>query len=104
MTAHDQNRRFERTVDMDESLGWLAERSNATVLKTADGATRPGVRIPHHPPQMENVPLGTFFIGVGMAIWNWALQRSCWVRQQVDFTNVNAVKSLRLQRRHKVPR
>ena len=31
--------------------GWLAERSNATVLKTADGATHPGVRIPHHPPQ-----------------------------------------------------
>ncbi len=31
-------------------FGWLAERSNATVLKTADGATRPGVRIPHHPP------------------------------------------------------
>ena len=28
----------------------MAERSNATVLKTADGATRPGVRIPHHPP------------------------------------------------------
>ena len=35
----------------EKSLGWLAERSNATVLKTADGATRPGVRIPHHPPQ-----------------------------------------------------
>ena len=32
------------------SFGWVAERSNATVLKTADGATRPGVRIPHHPP------------------------------------------------------
>ena len=43
-----------------ESSGWLAERSNATVLKTADGATRPGVRIPHHPPQIENVPLGHF--------------------------------------------
>ena len=51
-------------------LGWLAERSNATVLKTADGATRPGVRIPHHPPPMENVPFGTFFIGIGMAIWD----------------------------------
>ena len=45
---------------MRKSFGWLAERSNATVLKTADGATRPGVRIPHHPPPMENVPPGTF--------------------------------------------
>ena len=45
-----QNSRFERPVAKRKSLGWLAERSNATVLKTADGATRPGVRIPHHPP------------------------------------------------------
>ena len=55
---------------MRKSFGWLAERSNATVLKTADGATRPGVRIPHHPPPMENVPPGTFFIGVEMMIWD----------------------------------
>ncbi len=32
------------------SFGWLAERSNAAVLKTVVGATPPGVRIPHHPP------------------------------------------------------
>ena len=40
----------------------MAERSNATVLKTADGATRPGVRIPHHPPQKQNAPLGILFL------------------------------------------
>ena len=31
-------------------FGWVAERSNATVLKTVEGATLPGVRIPPHPP------------------------------------------------------
>ena len=30
--------------------GELAERSNAAVLKTVDGVTRPGVRIPRSPP------------------------------------------------------
>ena len=43
---------------LHKSFGWLAERSNATVLKTADGATRPGVRIPHHPPQKTKHPKG----------------------------------------------
>ena len=45
---------------MRKSFGWLAERSNATVLKTADGATRPGVRIPHHPPGILNIPFAPF--------------------------------------------
>ena len=42
------------------SFGWLAERSNAAVLKTVVGATPPGVRIPHHPPQKSNALLGHF--------------------------------------------
>ncbi len=39
--------------------------------------------------------------------WHWVghcNKVAGWVRQQVDFTNVNAVKSLRLQRGHKEPR
>ena len=61
-----QSLRITKTVGLKErrekSYGWLAERSNATVLKTADGATRPGVRIPHHPPQKQNAPLGILFL------------------------------------------
>ncbi len=55
------------------SFGWLAERSNATVLKTADGATRPGVRIPHHPPGILNIPwqsYGMFFFAPFPAIFD----------------------------------
>ena len=33
-----------------EGFGWVAERSNAAVLKTVEGASPPGVRIPPHPP------------------------------------------------------
>ena len=68
-----QNSRFERLVAKRKSLGWLAERSNATVLKTADGATRPGVRIPHHPPLKLNTPKWVFYfyrdcdLGLGTA-------------------------------------
>ena len=46
----EQNRRLKDRRKKKKSLGWLAERSNAAVLKTVDGATHPGVRIPHHPP------------------------------------------------------
>ena len=41
---------------LKNSFGWVAERSNATVLKTAEGATLPGVRIPPHPPVISNIP------------------------------------------------
>ena len=44
------------------SLGWLAERSNAAVLKTVEGATLPGVRIPHHPPENQMPHNGVFFL------------------------------------------
>ena len=57
-----------------KSLGWLAERSNATVLKTADGATRPGVRIPHHPPLILNIPwqsCGMFFFAQFSAVFGY---------------------------------
>lgn len=33
------------------ATGGLAEWLKATVLKTVDGVTRPGVRIPHPPPK-----------------------------------------------------
>ena len=32
------------------TIGWVAEWSNAAVLKTAVGVSLPGVRIPPHPP------------------------------------------------------
>ena len=66
-----------------KSLGWLAERSNATVLKTADGATRPGVRIPHHPPQKQNTHTGVLFLSRMVR----DKETRTGVRQAVDFTN-----------------
>ena len=49
-----QARSANKTVGLKDrgrkSFGWLAERSNAAVLKTVEGASPPGVRIPHHPP------------------------------------------------------
>ena len=62
-------RRVEYTLCARKSLGWLAERSNATVLKTADGATRPGVRIPHHPPQKLDTHLGVSFLSQMASGW-----------------------------------
>ena len=51
---HRQVRTANKTVGLKDrrykSLGWVAERSIATVLKTVVGATPPGVRIPPHPP------------------------------------------------------
>jgi hypothetical protein len=40
----------------NEALGGVAERSKAAVLKTADGASRPGVRIPSPPPFSSMLP------------------------------------------------
>ena len=45
------------------SLGWVAERSIATVLKTVVGVTPPGVRIPPHPPENKHAPAGRLFYG-----------------------------------------
>lgn len=56
-TAGLKDRRIKRN-----SFGWVAERSNATVLKTAEGATLPGVRIPPHPPGiLEKVSISDAF-------------------------------------------
>ncbi len=41
----------------------MAEWSNAAVLKTVDGANRPGVRIPPSPPNQKEGPIsGLFFL------------------------------------------
>ena len=45
-----------------KSLGWVAERSNATVLKTVEVARLPGVRIPPHPPRKLNAQIFWAFI------------------------------------------
>ena len=52
--------------------GWVAERSNAAVLKTVVGATPPGVRIPHHPPGIIKAPtksVGALFLGGLLALF-----------------------------------
>ncbi len=48
-------------------FGWVAERSNATVLKTVEGATLPGVRIPPHPPgkQKKSTKWWIFYFSPG---------------------------------------
>ncbi len=65
------------------SFGWLAERSNATVLKTADGATRPGVHNTHHPPQKQNAQTGVLFLSRVVR----DKETRTGVRQAVDFTS-----------------
>ena len=40
---------LEQSVFLQPELGWVAEWSNAAVLKTAVRVTVPGVRIPPHP-------------------------------------------------------
>lgn len=74
----------------EKSLGWVAERSIATVLKTVVGATPPGVRIPPHPPENNHAPSGAcLFCGsVG--------RMRTLVRQQVDLPNDSVGKSSRL--------
>jgi hypothetical protein len=41
-----------------QTTGWVAEWSKAAVLKTAEGASPPGVRIPPHPPLSTLVRCG----------------------------------------------
>lgn len=43
------------TITSHQNNGELAEWSNAVVLKTIDGLSRPGVRIPHSPPLFCNI-------------------------------------------------
>ena len=69
------------------SFGWLAERSNAAVLKTVVGATPPGVRIPHHPPVIKSHPLRVCFYYRRMASGS-NRNTVALVRQQVDFGSV----------------
>ena len=77
--------------------------SSAPHWKCGIPATVSRVRIPSSPPEKSNAQMGILFLS-GMKKDLKPLQRSCRVRQQVDFTSENVVKSLRLPRRHKVPR
>lgn len=45
-----------------DSFGEMAERFNAAVLKTVDGVTRPGVRIPVSPLKASCFAWSFFFI------------------------------------------
>ena len=42
-----------KSMIYNQICGWVAERLNATVLKTVIGATLSGVQIPPHPPDTK---------------------------------------------------
>ena len=84
---HRQVRQANKTVGLkrptDISFGWVAERSNAAVLKTVVGASPPGVRIPPHPPGIKKHPKrGVFLFCCG------GRMRTPGVRKQVGKTNI----------------
>ena len=48
---------FNFIIFYNKTDGWVAEWSNAPVLKTGEGASLPGVRIPPHPPPYYHVKI-----------------------------------------------
>lgn len=97
---HRQVRQANKTVGLkrptDISFGWVAERSNAAVLKTVVGASPPGVRIPPHPPGIKKAPqTGCFFI-----LLRWA-DENAWGSKTSRQDKYNAVEPLRFPRRQK---
>ena len=85
----------------EKSLGWVAERSIATVLKTVVGATPPGVRIPPHPPppgvRIPPHPPENNHAPSGACLFCGSVGRMrTLVRQQVDLPNDSVGKSSRL--------